>query len=599
MRFFIYARKSTDDEERQMLSIEAQLAELREYASSEGLTVTREFVESRTAKTPGRPIFNDMLARMESGEASGLLAWHPDRLARNWADGGHIVNLLDTGKLAALRFPTFWFEDTPQGKFVLSIAFSQSKYYSDALSQNVRRGMRHKLRRGEFPGKPPVGYLNEPRLRTIIVDPGKAELVRRMFEAYATGGYTFDELHELVVGWGLTSHREKPIARSMLPQLLANPFYIGLFRFAGETHEGSHQSIVSKALFDEVQNVMGRRGRPHKPRRDPLPYLGFIQCGECGASITGERQKGHHYYRCTRKLGPCSQKRFIREEALTNELRGITASASIPAEPGADMLAQVREWRQTESDCRASELAEERTRLGKAESCLSRLLDVYLEGDIEQTDYSRKKGELLHEKAGIRERIRRIEREGSAWLEPLEAFLNDAILAETTAFSGTEAELRDFHRRIGSNLSLIEPKRPERAARRRARASKERAHRQAQESPANPSRRGGLAARDSIQDESGRQAGPEIASLAVTSEDHPKRDAESPDSASPGRKSSSRWADRPVPVLQVEFPEPWSIIARAASANAESGEISKNLKWSGHRDLNSGPSRRLSGRAVG
>jgi DNA invertase Pin-like site-specific DNA recombinase len=338
MKFFLYARKSTDDEERQMLSIEAQLAELREYASNEGVTVTREFVESRTAKTPGRPIFNDMLERIENGEASGLLAWHPDRLARNWADGGHIVNLLDTGKLAALRFPTFWFEDTPQGKFVLSIAFSQSKYYSDALSQNVQRGMRQKLRRGEFPGKPPVGYLNEPRLRTIIVEPGKAELVRRMFEAYATGSYTFDDLHELVVGWGLTSHREKPIARSMLPQLLANPFYIGLFRFAGETHEGSHQPIVSKALFDEVQNVMARRGRPHKPRRNPLPYLGFIQCGECGASITGERQKGHHYYRCTRKLGPCSQKRFIREEALTDELRAITASVSVPAERGADML---------------------------------------------------------------------------------------------------------------------------------------------------------------------------------------------------------------------------------------------------------------------
>ena len=90
---------------------------------------------------------------------------------------------------------------------------AKAKYYSDALSQNVRRGMRQKLRRGEFPGKPPVGYLNEPRLRTIIVEPGKADLVRRMFEAYASGSYTFDELHELVVGWGLTSHKEKPIAR--------------------------------------------------------------------------------------------------------------------------------------------------------------------------------------------------------------------------------------------------------------------------------------------------------------------------------------------------------------------------------------------------
>ena len=413
MKFFIYARKSTDDEERQMLSIEAQLAELREYASNEGLVVTREFVESRTAKTPGRPIFNDMLARMENGEASGLLAWHPDRLARNWSDGAHVIHLIDSKQLSQLRFPTFWFEDTPQGKFVLSIAFSQSAYYSDALAANVRRG--------EFPGKPPIGYLNEPRLRTIIVESHKAELVKRVFEAYATGSYTFDDLHELVTGWGLTSHREKPVARSMLPKMLSNPFYIGLFRYSGETHEGTHQPLVSKTLFDEVQNVLARRGRPHKPRRTPLPYLGFIQCGQCGAAITGERQKSHHYYRCTRKLGPCSQKRFIREEALTDELRAVTARVAIPAEPGALMLLELAEWRRTESGCRAERLADERTRLAEAESRLSRLLDVYIDGTIEQADYARKKVELLHEKAGVRERIRRIEKEGSAWLVMLRA----------------------------------------------------------------------------------------------------------------------------------------------------------------------------------
>ena len=603
MKYFLYARKSTDDEERQILSIEAQLTELREYAKKEGIAVTREFVESRTAKKPGRPIFNDMLKRVENGEASGLLAWHPDRLARNSVDGGQVVYLLDCEKLTALRFPSFWFEDTPQGKFVLNIAFSQSKYYSDALSVNIRRGIRQKIRRGEYPGKPPIGYLNEPRLRSIIVEPHKAKMVLSMFEAYATGQHTFDSLHELVTEWGLTSHKEKPIARSMLPKMLSKPFYIGLFQSAGETHEGSHQPIVSKALFDEVQNVMARRGHPHRPRRKPLPYLGLIKCGECGAAITGERQKGHHYYRCTRKLGPCSQKRFIREEALTDELRANTARVSIPDDSGSRMLAQVEQWRQTESDCRTEQLAGEKARLGKAEARISRLLDVYIDGSVEQADYARKKEELLYVKTGVKERISRIEKEGSAWLEPLESFLKEAIQAETTALSGTEQELRDFHRRIGSNLCLIEQMGENPDIRRGTRDSKERAENSS-------SRRGGFAARASIHPKSNspsttiRKVGQSSAessaeklknaSPTVTSNADDKsaavgfsqkmvtKSSRQSISAKPKtsiKKSTSRWADRPVPVLKIEFPEPWSIIARAVSADAENGKISKNLKW--------------------
>jgi DNA invertase Pin-like site-specific DNA recombinase len=126
MKYFIYARKSTDDEERQILSIQAQLDELRMLATKEGLQVVHEYVEAQTAKEPGRPVFNEMLAAMEKGEAQGILAWHPDRLARNSVDGGRIVYALDTGKVSALKFPTFWFENTPQGKFMLSIAFGQS-----------------------------------------------------------------------------------------------------------------------------------------------------------------------------------------------------------------------------------------------------------------------------------------------------------------------------------------------------------------------------------------------------------------------------------------------------------------------------------------
>ena len=138
MKYFLYARKSTDEPDRQILSIEAQITELKEFAERENLEIKETFVESQTAKIPGRPIFNEMIKRIKSGEAEGILAWHPDRLARNSIDGGQIIYLIDTSKILSLKFPTFWFDPTPQGKFMLNIAFGQSKYYIDNLSENVK-----------------------------------------------------------------------------------------------------------------------------------------------------------------------------------------------------------------------------------------------------------------------------------------------------------------------------------------------------------------------------------------------------------------------------------------------------------------------------
>ena len=144
-QFFLYARKSTDVEDKQVLSIEAQLTELRNYAKLEGLSIVEEIVEKQSAKSPGRPLFNDMVTRIERGEANGIVSWNPDRLARNSVDGGKIIYLLDTGRISTLKFPTFWFESTPQGKFMLNIAFGQSKYYVDSLAENTKRGLRQKV----------------------------------------------------------------------------------------------------------------------------------------------------------------------------------------------------------------------------------------------------------------------------------------------------------------------------------------------------------------------------------------------------------------------------------------------------------------------
>src|SRR3989344_1524913 len=138
MKYIAYCRKSTDEKDKQVLSIEAQVAELQEFAKREHLDIVEVITESKTAKVPGRQQFEKVLKIIETDHIDGILSWHPDRLARNSIDGGKIIYLLDIGKLKDLKFPSFWFENTPQGKFMLSIAFGQSKYYVDNLSENVK-----------------------------------------------------------------------------------------------------------------------------------------------------------------------------------------------------------------------------------------------------------------------------------------------------------------------------------------------------------------------------------------------------------------------------------------------------------------------------
>jgi len=243
-KIFLYARKSTDEPERQVLSIEAQMFELREYAKKENLNIVREFVESKTAKEPGRDIFNDMIASIEKNEAEGILAWHPDRLARNSIDGGRIIYLVDTGKITTLKFPTFWFDPTPQGKFMLSIAFGQSKYYIDNLSENIKRGIRQKLRNGIWPAWAPLGYVNDKNARCIAVDKEKAKYIKRAFEMYSTGEYPLAQIRKIINSLGLVGKKGKMLSVSNYQYMLKNKIYYGMIEYNGELYDGKHEPII-------------------------------------------------------------------------------------------------------------------------------------------------------------------------------------------------------------------------------------------------------------------------------------------------------------------------------------------------------------------
>src|ERR1017187_1795547 len=328
-KFFLYARKSSEAEERQAMSIEAQLHELHELANKENLTIVETFIESKSAKTPGRKEFARMIEKIHASEEPiGILAWHPDRLARNSIDGGQIIYLIDIVKITALRFPTFWFEPTPQGLFMLQVAFGQSKYYSDNLSENIKRGIRQKLRRGEYGHKAPVGYLNNAKTRNIEPDPIKAKIIQHFYKEFAKGSYNLESGRHYLSSLGVDcpNRNGRPFTPFMVYRILTNKTYLGLMEHKGEVYEGNFQPLIDKATFETVQRILKERARPRKNNKlHYFPFRGMFKCAECGGQITAQFAKGksggiYRYYRCSKKFGPCKQE-YLQEKILADLIR--------------------------------------------------------------------------------------------------------------------------------------------------------------------------------------------------------------------------------------------------------------------------------------
>jgi site-specific DNA recombinase len=360
MKYFLYCRKSTEDEERQVLSLQSQREAVdRNFAGRADIEIAGVFEESKSAKTPGRPIFAAMLERIEAGEADGIMSWAPDRLARNSIDGGRIIYLLDTGVLRDLKFATYTFENNSQGKFMLSIMFGQSKYYSDALSENVKRGNRTKLENGWRPNRAPLGYINDPVTRTILPHPQQFALVRRLFEMILYGGQSPRQIVGIARDeWGFLTPKSrrsggKPIANSTIYKMLANPFYKGEIERNDQIYPGRHSAIVSPEEFDRVQAILTSRSTPRSSKLS-FAFTGLIRCGRCSKMVTAERKRNHYgsryvYYHCTARSlsrGHCREP-SIEERALTDQALNFLSRIAVPE--------QVAEWVRQELKRESSE----------------------------------------------------------------------------------------------------------------------------------------------------------------------------------------------------------------------------------------------------
>lgn len=315
MRFIIYCRKSTDTEDKQVLSLESQEAELLNIARKENLNVVKKFRESMSAKEPGRPFFNEALKLISQGKADAILCWKIDRLTRNPIDGGQVQWMLQTDKIKCIK--TFEKSYYPNDNVLLiNIEQAMATQYIRDLSVNVKRGNRAKLEKGEWPSHAPLGYINDKGSKTIIVDDKKSRYIKRAFEIYASGGKTLQEVADIIYKEGLRSRTGNKISKGQIHKFIMNKFYYGVMERDGRMYKGNHTPIISLELFTEAQNVLHGRLHP-RPKKHFYSARGFIQCAECGCGITADTKRGHQYYYCTNGKQSCNQhKRYYRSEKI-------------------------------------------------------------------------------------------------------------------------------------------------------------------------------------------------------------------------------------------------------------------------------------------
>ena len=446
------------------MSIEAQVAELEEYATKENLIITEFIIESKTAKEPGRDQFEKMLKLIEQKKADGILSWHPDRLARNSIDGGKIIYLLDTGKLLDLKFPSFWFENTPQGKFMLNIAFGQSKYYVDNLSENVKRGNRQKLRRGEWPNHAPFGYINDSKTKSILINNKKAPIIQKAFKMFLEEKYSFTDIRNFFTKHHLLTEKDNLIHSDKVKRILSDSFYYGVMKFCGEFYEGKHEPLISKKLFDKVQEIVKIKSRKRKDNLHDYPYRGFIKCGECGCFITAEkrtkyykrtkRKAEYYYHHCTKKKGFCSQG-HIRREKLEKQLKVILKKVSL-SPFSAKMFRQCGEKDASEERLKYKDQINNHARqLEETNLKLERLLEAYLDKIITCDEYQNKKNSLILQKVTLTQELKVLEEKGNNWLEPFNEFVNNALTCGKIAAAKNNChDLEIMAKTVGSNFFL-------------------------------------------------------------------------------------------------------------------------------------------------
>lgn len=478
-RYAVYCRKSSESDERQIQSLPDQIHTLMSFVMSKGIQLTgKPLQESRSAKVPGRPIFDQLVQMIENGNANGIILLNPSRLSRNTVDTGRIIYLMDQGKLHEVVTPYQTFKNNPYDKFMLNLLCTQAKLENDNKSVNVRESLQLKAERGVFPGKARPGYKNnhdKPQgLRDISADPVYFPLMRKLFDLALTGNYSIERLIDEAENLGIRSSKSgKPICKSWMHRLLRDPFYTGKFIYCGRLYQGNHPALLSDEEFNLLQDIVEGRSKGKSQKHDSA-LNGMIVCGECGYCITVETHTKHYkngnsqvfaYYRCTKKnkKNKCSQPYLATGKLEGQYKEDLTHFELMPefAEWALEALEEVK--KKDDSVNKNSHEALQKT-LENVNKRINNLVSLKISPDnsdgslLSDEEFGDRKRALLMEKEKVMKKLSQTDPENTEWAELARESFEFGLLAAERFENGGSDDKKVIFRTIGSNPTLKEKK---------------------------------------------------------------------------------------------------------------------------------------------
>ncbi len=483
--YFLYCRKSTDETDRQILSLDSQESEaVQRFGNLKIIKLPHESVSAFEPEK--RPVFRDMIERIKKGEAQGIIAWHPDRLSRNPIDAGMILRLLDTGAIKDLKFCSYYFDNSPEGKMMLQITLSQSKYSSDKLSKDVKRGMDKKAKTGWRPGLAALGYKNSKTgikgEQTIYNDPERFQLVKQTWQLLLTGNYSVPQILELVnEEWKLTQpgtkkRPERKLQLSKLYRMFCTEFYYGWYQWNGEWIKGNHEPMITSEEYDRAQIILGRKGKP-RPKTHLFAYTGLMKCGYCGATVVMEEKIRHQkngnvhrhiYVRCSKrfnkKIGMRCPEKYIELKDFEKQVDQAISQITIPEKLKNWAIKYLNEVRTNEARSHEDIIETKHKRHESVVKQIDNLLLKYTspensEGQMmTNAEYLNLRTDLLKEKNKLETELNSVGQTIEEWLELSERTFNFVRYAKTWFEQGDLNTKRAIFSCLGSHLSVKDKK---------------------------------------------------------------------------------------------------------------------------------------------